>query len=707
MGRLFWFGIAFVLGIGLEPFWQPESFFILIAMGLIFFLSLLAEKSGELGLWLLVFLLGTLRVASLEHTELPNEGHLAGRVVFSSGKKAIIANQEHRLEGSFYPKAPSLDALVVVWYRGRPRTSQLAGGGNNDRIVHRSRVIQRRIKDWNYISQPQKQRKPAYLDDFEHGGLIWTFISGERGGISKETKELMRETGTSHLMAISGLHIGLVSGLVYWIARILLMPIFLLGWERVAIKLPLIVAVVFAYFYGEQVGWPPSAQRAVIMVGVFSLGKFLEISISLGDCLGIAAILILFREPAEFHSLSFQLSFSAVLGIVLFLPKFRSFISRKWHPLIQKTLLSIGVTTGASFGTLPLVGWYFQEFAWVGFLTNLVVMPLMASLAVPLSLVSILLPETLSLLCLCFADASIHVSLQILQLLRENPIVLAFTVLEMTLYAGLILLVRWRFWFGFLFLVAPNFQAEKENGVEIRFLAIGQGDASLIRWEDGRNWLVDGGQFSFDLVPYLRREKIFHLDQVIISHPHPDHFGGLFLVLEKLQVEKLVVSRYPEKKEAQSAKLIQLAQEKNIKIELVENWKEENISVFHPLDWKGGGADRVNEESIVFAIEYGEHRFLFTGDIEKQAEKHLEGKIGDIDVLKVPHHGSRTSSSSQLLQELKPEFSVISCGIDNRFGHPHFETLGNLKGSKILRTDQLGTIIFRSDGERLEIKTQR
>ena len=109
----------------------------------------------------------------------------------------------------------------------------------------------------------------------------------------------------------------------------------------------------------------------------------------------------------------------------------------------------------------------------------------------------------------------------------------------------------------------------------------------------------------------------------------------------------------------------------------------------------------MNEESIVFAIEYGEYRFLFTGDIEKQAEKHLENKIGDIDVLKVAHHGSRTSSSKQIIDELSPEFSVISCGIDNRYGHPHLETIANLRGSRILRTDQLGTIVFRSDGEYL------
>ena len=103
------------------------------------------------------------------------------------------------------------------------------------------------------------------------------------------------------------------------------------------------------------------------MVAVFSFGRFFEVPISLGDCLGLAAIVLLMREPAEFHSLSFQLSFSAVLGIALFLPRFRAWIPRNWHPLTQKILLSIGVTAGASLGTLPLVAWRFQEFAWVGF----------------------------------------------------------------------------------------------------------------------------------------------------------------------------------------------------------------------------------------------------------------------------------------------------------------------------------------------------
>ena len=701
MGRLFWFGIAFVLGIGLEPFWQPQSFVLFIAMVAIFLLSLFSKKSGEFGLVVLVFLLGTLRIAALDISEFPEEGHFGGRVVFSTGKTAIIENASNRLEGTFYSNAPPLGSLVVVWYQGKPKISQLKGSKDHSRIAQRSRVVQRKIKDWNFVLQPTKQVKPPELTLLENGGLIWTFISGEIGDLDTDTKSLMRETGTSHLMAISGLHIGLVSGLVYWIARVLLIPLFLVRLEQTATKLPLLAAIMFAWFYGNQVGWPPSAQRAVIMVGLFSVGKFFEISISLGDCLGLAAVIILFREPSEFHSLSFQLSFSAVLGIALFLPKFQSIISKDWHPLTKKILLSMGVTVGANLGTLPLVGWYFQEFAWVGLFTNLVVMPLMASVAVPFSLVGALLPESFSLFCFCLADVSIDISLRLLQMFQAEPIVVAFNILDMTLCAMLIFCMRWRLWLGFLFLLAPYYPTEKVTGLEVRFLAIGQGDASLIRWDDGRDWLVDGGAFSFELVPYLRREGIQKLDRVIVSHAHPDHFGGLFLVLEKLEVQKLIVSRFPEKNEKQYEELLLLAAEKNIEIQMVDNWDDKGVTLFHPINWRAKGKHYVNEESIVFTAEYGKHRFLFTGDIEEQAEQYLENVIGDIDVLKVAHHGSRTSSSPKFISEVQPEFSVISSGIDNRFGHPHRETLYTLRDSKILRTDRLGTIVFRSDGENL------
>lgn len=706
MGRLFWFGVAFILGIALEPFWQPDSAEIYFGMISIFILSIFREKSGEIGLIVLLFLLGNLRVGGLELTALPDEGQLAGRVVFSAGKRAIIENSEHRIEGYFYPEAPPRDSLIVVWYKGKPRRSQLKELGSNSAVDFRIRAHKRKIKEWKFIAQSSTLDKPVYLDDFEHGGLIWTFISGQREDISKHTKELMRETGTAHLMAISGLHIGLVSGLVYWLSRFTLIPIFLLGYERTAVKLPLILAVGFAYVYGEQVGWPPSAQRAVIMVALFSLGKFLEIAISLEDCLGVAAIFILLKEPAQLYSLSFQLSFSAVLGIALFVPKFRRLISPKWHPLVQKILLSIAVSTGAILGTLPLVGWVFQELAWVGIFTNVVVMPLMASLAVPLCLLSALLPDSLALLCLCFADAAIDISLFILEILREEPVVLAFTVMEMTTCAFMIVLMSRRLWCGFLLCLLLLYPSDDHQELEIRFLAIGQGDASVIRWPDGRNWLVDGGGFSFELVPYLRRAGVFEIEQIIISHPHPDHFEGLFVVLEKLTVQSIIVSRYPEKNEKRYAELLKLAMKKGVAIKLISDWSAEEITVFHPLNWKAKGRHRVNEESIVFALRYGEHRFLFTGDIEEQAEEHLENEIGKINVIKVAHHGSRTSSSPILIKELDPDFSVISCGQENRFGHPHQETLHTLKESKILRTDLLGTIIFHTDGQTLRWQAQ-
>ena len=691
----------FVLGVWLEPFWEPEPFSLLAAMTMIFLLGALTVRSAKFGLLVMLFLLGTLRVAILEQDSLPEEGHIAGRVVSSVGKNAIIENREYRIEGVFYPEAPPLNTVVVVWYQGRPRRTQLKGKIDIERKEQRIGAPLRKIKKWSFLNTASKQERPDHLDSFEYGSVIWTFISGDKKGIPKSIKKLMKRTGTSHLMAISGLHIGLVSGLIYWVSRILLLPLFLLGKEQTAVKLPLLVAVFFAYLYGAQVGWPPSAQRAVVMVAVFSFARLFEVPISLGDCLGLAAMIVLLREPAEFHSLSFQLSFLAVLGITLFLPRFRSWIPRNWHPLTEKILLSIGITTGASLGTLPLVAFRFQEFAWVGLLSNLVVMPLMASLAVPFSLISVLLPDSLALLSLCFADAAIDISINILELLEKDPLILAFTIMDSLLCAGLIILIRFRLWFGILFLVPCSHIDQRMDGLEIRYLAIGQGDGSLIRWEDGRNWLVDGGEFSFDLVPYLRREGVFELEQVIISHPHPDHFGVLFSVLQELRVKKIVVSRFPFVAERKFTELIILAKKKNVEIELVSEWEEDNIQVYHPLSWESNGRHKVNEESIVFSIEYGEHRFLFTGDIEKDAEEHLLGKIGDVDVLKVAHHGSRTSSSLALVNEMLPEFSVISCGIGNRFGHPHLETLNTLRYSKILRTDWLGTIIFQTDGTNL------
>ena len=235
---------------------------------------------------------------------------------------------------------------------------------------------------------------------------------------------------------------------------------------------------------------------------------------------------------------------------------------------------------------------------------------------------------------------------------------------------------------------------------------MGQGDAAWVRWPDGENWLIDAGPFSFELVPYLRREGVREIDLIVLSHPHKDHFGALIPVLENLRVKRFLVSRPPEPTEKGYQLLWNRLKRKKVEIVMSEEFQSDRAVLWHPLNGWTSATHRTNEESIVMELNFGRHRFLFAGDIETNAEQHLIGKIGDIDVLKVPHHGSKSSSSIDWLNELRPEIAVISCGAGNSFGHPHAQTLFNLKNSEYFRTDEDGMVVVSSDGHQLQVKSR-
>jgi competence protein ComEC len=238
----------------------------------------------------------------------------------------------------------------------------------------------------------------------------------------------------------------------------------------------------------------------------------------------------------------------------------------------------------------------------------------------------------------------------------------------------------------------------------VTFLAVGQGDAALVEWPDGRAWLVDGGPPSDQVLRYLRRRGIRHLDVAVLSHPHPDHLGGLAPVLESLDVDETWVPRPPRATELdyRRAWLVAFARTRV----RVAGDLEDRIE--HPLfGWRSPAravSSQVNDESLVIRIAHGEHSFLFTGDIEAGAERWLAPFLGPATVVKVAHHGSRTSSRPTLVEAVDARWAVISCGVENRFHHPAIETLARWKGSAVARTDRDRSLRFTSDGTGLSVE---
>ena len=242
--------------------------------------------------------------------------------------------------------------------------------------------------------------------------------------------------------------------------------------------------------------------------------------------------------------------------------------------------------------------------------------------------------------------------------------------------------------------------------MEVHFIDVGQGDAALITC-GGHSMLIDAGDDSKGTViqNYLQKQKVQKLDYLILTHPDADHIGGAPVIITKFEIDKVFVSNY-EKDNKTYQKLIQALDNKRLKAETPDVGSKyylgtAEITILAP----NGKYDNPNDSSVCFLIKNGENRFLFTGDVEENAEEDILDNQYDIsaDVYHAGHHGSRTSTSENFFQAVKPKYAVISCGEGNSYGHPHAQTLNLFRTNdvKVFRTDEQGSIVAISDGKEI------
>lgn len=266
---------------------------------------------------------------------------------------------------------------------------------------------------------------------------------------------------------------------------------------------------------------------------------------------------------------------------------------------------------------------------------------------------------------------------------------------------------------AYFFISSPK-ETKPLTNFKIIFLDVGQGDATLIKTPLGKNILIDGGPdrgIIYKLDQYLDFYKR-KIDLMILTHPDPDHLNGLVEVLKRYRVGEVFYNGVNDESLTYK-EFLRLVKEKEIKNEIV--WLGKKIIVdggqiifLYPFESLANqNLKNDNEGSLVFAFSYGQTKILFTGDATKRVEEKLKEKDINLkaDILKVAHHGSKDSSGLEFLEKVKPIYAIISVG-KNKFGHPSLRVLKNLEkiNSKILRTDQLGDIIFETDGEKLEFK---
>ena len=576
-------------------------------------------------------------------------------------------------------------------------------------------------------------------------GVLKALVYGDRSRIDSDLRERFNRAGVGHLLAISGLHVGIVATVAYrcllWLFSFCT-PLLWRGWTRqwAAAATLFIVAA-----YGILAGMSPSTQRAVIMVSVFLVTLILGRTHDILNTLSVAALAILVLSPTALFSISFQLSFAAVLAIVVGLERFdfsevaESSLGRRIGKKVAGFVL---VSALAIAGTAPVVLHHFNQTSVVGLASNLLLVPLVGFVAVPLGLAS-------TVVSIMFETAAIPAFALCIQILRlALAIVDCFSglsfaavktvtpsILEMATYylAGWALLnlgkVRLAQWVLAAVLIMAawdgiywSYQRFWHRDLKVTAIDVGQGGATLLELPGGTEILYDGGGFSdnrlFDIgrqvvAPLLWRRKIATVDTLILSHPDADHLNGLIFIAGHFNVRELWTNDDVNTTRGYET-LMAVCREKNIFVRRLDAdnppafFGKATLTVLHPpADFfrtvsEVDREDR-NDGSLVIKAVFGQTAFLFTGDITADAEATLlrraDGTLAST-VLFAPHHGSRSSSTPGLIQAVRPETVVISAGAGNRFGFPHLEVTDRYRaaGCRIFVTATHGAITMRSDG---------
>ncbi len=540
----------------------------------------------------------------------------------------------------------------------------------------------------------------------ENASLVLSMLLGDYSYMEEEDLLNFRDLGLAHILAVSGLHIGIISSfLIYFLSFI--------GIKR---KYTSIVTLSLIWTYGYLIGFPPSLLRANIMLTIFLWAFSYAEYYDLNKSLFIAFIISFLINPMIIFSLSFQLSFLATFSIINFTLKIRDYL----YPLGNKVSSLFSGVLAVHLGLFPLQIYYFNKISLLAILVNVIMTPILSLSLVIASIMigfSFLLPIVNTLILGKILDIILSSQFFLLRLFHEFD----FTLIKLHspdlyefiyYYIGLLILFKFLdlkdfdlkfkktilYFLIFVFII-NSFLIFTDKSMEIHFVDVGQGDCIFIRSREG-NYLIDtGGNIldGFDIgknitLPYLEKLGVKTLDGVFISHFHEDHAKSLSLLMDNIKIKPIFISY--ENYESQIKAGDRLVLNKYTSIDVLSPKKEDIKKLSNE-----------NNLSLVLKLKYFDTSILLTGDMEKEVEYELINKLGRIDIIKVPHHGSNTSSSEDLLQVLQPRYGIIQVGRNNFHGHPNKEVIARygMVNTKIYRTDNNGMIKIKLDRNKLSI----
>ncbi|TFE01091.1 DNA internalization-related competence protein ComEC/Rec2 [Jeotgalibacillus salarius] len=544
-------------------------------------------------------------------------------------------------------------------------------------------------------------------------GIAGALLFGDRSNMDDDQVRMYQRLGVIHLLAISGMHVGMIT-LFLWL--VLLRT----GLTRETIRLTLFFILPF---YAVMAGAAPPVLRAVGMV-LLGLGlQYIFVRLPLLHILNTVFIIHLFLFPSELVNAGFQLSYAVSFALAISAGK----VLRSPHKLVSLLL----VTSVAQAGALPIIMWHFYEFSLSSFVVNLVYVPLFTLIILPaliviylISFLSMDVASGISMIPYFIIKSTESLSAFISNqkfsiLITGKPSIVTVCMLILIIFLMMSLFERHKYHYaGCCLLMITLFLASlpylnKEGSVT--FINVGQGDSILIQlaYNQG-NYLIDtGGQVNFGqaedrdsvgeniVLPYIKSMGISTIDLLILTHHDWDHIGGTEALLKEVNIKEVWTSAGSTEKE-EMKDLLSVFQHYTVPV------KEITTS----FDWTVGNNDfrlivpgdhaEGNNGSLILTAGIGGKNWLFTGDIEEETEMMLMEEWEDIDVLKVAHHGSKSSTTEAFLKIVKPETAVISAGKNNHYGHPHPDVVERLKimRSTVYSTSYHGAIRYSFIGEK-------
>lgn len=606
----------------------------------------------------------------------------------------------------------------------------------------------RKIQDW------RERIRQAFRSSTSGPGsaVLQAMVLGEEGGLTDDVRDRFMAAGVTHILSISGSHLGLIAVICFGLIRAALFILPERRYHQLTLrvdprKLAAWLTVLPVTFYALLAGGQTATLRSLVMILAALAALVLDRENSLLHSLAAAALVILVANPQAVFDISFQLSYLSVVAIgcvVLLWKDLRIQATGRIGRVRNGILVLVAVSLTASLATGPLVALYFNQFSMAGLVSNMVVVPFAGFVVVPLGLFSGILslftgdlplsllnqlasdvfygavsffarlpfaefhppaPGPLFLVayyallfaCAAYLRARVLYNLRPLEFSARPPALLRPVMIAS--FSVLLVLV-----------VVPLLAGRPTT---VTFIDVGQGDATIVKLASGRNILIDGGgtyDNRFDVgrrvvAPYLWNHGVRTVDLAVLSHPHPDHMNGMASILRAFRVKRLWAD--PGGREVKGYdEFIGAARERQVPVTAVtadgtdHRVGEAVLRVLHPppsfTSRSKQAYSRENDRSLVVRIETDGFSLLFSGDVGNEAEAALvsSGERLRVDVLKVPHHGSRHSSTPAFVQAARPRLAVVSVGKGNPYRQPAEDVVARYRdaGADVYRTDRHGAV---------------